>query len=421
MKRTLSLLALLGSLSAAQADIIQFNLSPGGLSPTNEVPAVTNSSGSGDKISSGISFDTASAILSFNIGYGSDQGFSDLTGPATYANIQSPASFNENAGEQFNITPFLTPASDPAKGGTIIGSVGMNAEQSSNLLAGLDYVNIHTDANPDGELRGQLIPVTSNGGNTPPILTCPGDATLECTGKPINLTAHVSDAQGEALKVIWCVNGTRVQTNNVSAKCSAKGTDVVLPACLKLGTNLVSIKVCDTSSNTVSCSSTIILQDTTPPTITGCWVTPKCIWPPNHKLIPVEIKVCAVDSCKSAAWKIISVTSNEPIGSGCDDKDKDKDNGKDKNKEKGNDKGTGKGGNNGKNGQEDGKSQSNSNGHTAPDWVITSDHCVQLRAERSGKGSGRVYTITVQATDCSGNISAPKILTVTVPHSQNKK
>src|SRR4051812_17744236 len=182
MNKTLPLLALFASLAASQADVIQFNLSPGGLSATNEVPAVTNSSGSGDKISGGISFDTTSAILSFNIGYGSAQGFADLTGAANYVNIQSPANPTENAGEQFDITTFLVPDADPAKGGSIIGSVGMNSEQSSNLLAGLDYINIHTDLNPDGELRGQLIPITSSNSNTPPVLICPGDKTLECTG-----------------------------------------------------------------------------------------------------------------------------------------------------------------------------------------------------------------------------------------------
>src|SRR4051812_39194781 len=140
MKKILCSVALLASLAASQADIIQFNLSPGGLSPTNEVPAVTNSSGFGNVISNGISFDTASATLSFNIGFGSDQGFSDLTGPATYANIQGPGNLSENAGEQFNLTSFLTAAADATKGGTIIGSVGLSTEQSSNLLAGLDYI-----------------------------------------------------------------------------------------------------------------------------------------------------------------------------------------------------------------------------------------------------------------------------------------
>jgi hypothetical protein len=47
-------------------------------------------------------------------------------------------------------------------------------------------------------------------------------------------------------------------------------------------------------------------------------------------------------------------------------------------------------------------------GDSAPDWVILDDHHVQLRAERSGQGHGRVYTITVNCSDASGNISTQK-------------
>ena len=60
-------------------------------------------------------------------------------------------------------------------------------------------------------------------------------------------------------------------------------------------------------------------------------------------------------------------------------------------------------------------------GNTAPDWQILGNHTVALRAERSGNGSGRIYTITIQASDANGNLSDPKTVTVTVPKSQGKK
>jgi hypothetical protein len=41
----------------------------------------------------------------------------------------------------------------------------------------------------------------------------------------------------------------------------------------------------------------------------------------------------------------------------------------------------------------------------------------ELRATRAGSGTGRVYTVTYQATDHSGN-STTASATVTVPHDQ---
>ena len=56
-------------------------------------------------------------------------------------------------------------------------------------------------------------------------------------------------------------------------------------------------------------------------------------------------------------------------------------------------------------------------GDTAPDWEVVDDHHVQLRAERSGKGNGRLYTITTTCTDASGN-AVTKTSTVFVPKNQ---
>ena len=59
-------------------------------------------------------------------------------------------------------------------------------------------------------------------------------------------------------------------------------------------------------------------------------------------------------------------------------------------------------------------------GDTSPDWEITGDLTLRLRAERAGTGSGRVYTITVEARDYSGNTTLETI-SVIVPKNQSDK
>jgi hypothetical protein len=54
-------------------------------------------------------------------------------------------------------------------------------------------------------------------------------------------------------------------------------------------------------------------------------------------------------------------------------------------------------------------------GDMTPDWEVTGDLTVNLRAERAGTGNGRVYTMTVGCTDASAQRAA-KNVTVTVPH-----
>src|SRR5439155_21968372 len=99
---------------------------------------------------------------------------------------------------------------------------------------------------------------------------------------------------------------------------------------------------------------------------------PSLLWPPNHKLVPVNLKVSTEDNRAPASCKIISVSSNEP-SAGLEKDD------------------------------------------LAPDWQITGDLTLRLRAERSAKGRGRVYTIIVQCTDSAGHASTETVL-VRVPH-----
>jgi hypothetical protein len=74
--------------------------------------------------------------------------FKDLTGPAVAAHFHGPAEPGKNAGI---VLPFKTPQSP------IEGNATLSDAQMSDLLAGKWYANIHTQANPGGELRGNLV------------------------------------------------------------------------------------------------------------------------------------------------------------------------------------------------------------------------------------------------------------------------
>ncbi len=121
----------------AQGDPLQFKLSPPGtspatgLSPANEVPALTNSSGTGGEILTGITFDTNSLTLSLSFGYGSALGFTNLTGPATAAHIHGPANETNSAGVLFDLAAMHLPAGDPAQGGLLFANARHPRARSS--------------------------------------------------------------------------------------------------------------------------------------------------------------------------------------------------------------------------------------------------------------------------------------------------
>ncbi|UCE99911.1 MAG: hypothetical protein JSV82_02270, partial [Planctomycetota bacterium] len=51
--------------------------------------------------------------------------------------------------------------------------------------------------------------------------------------------------------------------------------------------------------------------------------------------------------------------------------------------------------------------------------VDPNDGSIYLRAERTGTGTGRIYTISYQAVDDSNNVAVDSA-TVTVPHDQRR-
>jgi hypothetical protein len=78
--------------------------------------------------------------------------YTGLTGDVTAAHFHGPAEPGKNAGVAIWIStkgsPFPTPFN---------GSATLTDAQAADLEAGRWYVNLHTAANPGGELRGQLV------------------------------------------------------------------------------------------------------------------------------------------------------------------------------------------------------------------------------------------------------------------------
>jgi hypothetical protein len=123
----------------------------------------------------------------------------------------------------------------------------------------------------------------------------------------------------------------------------------------------------------------------------GASASPNTLWSPNHKWNDVTVSYTATPAVNgpctaSAPVCMLTVSSNEPV-----------------------------------NGLGD--------GNTTPDAIVVDTHHVRLRAERSGTGDGRIYTIgitctatvtsTLNAAD-SGTITGTTSTQVTVAHDQGK-
>ena len=141
-----------------------------------------------------------------------------------------------------------------------------------------------------------------------------------------------------------------------------------------LGTTSVQLTVTDSRGASSQATATVTVVDSSGPDVSGVTASPNSLWPPNHQMVPVHVDYNTSDTCSSGGRCVLSVSSNEPT-----------------------------------NGLGD--------GDTSPDWSVVDEHNVMLRSERAGGGSGRIYTITIDCTDGSGNHST-KTVTVSVWSNQ---
>lgn len=133
------LLAALG-LSVSYAALAGTVAIEASLSAASEVPP--NSSGGIGTLEA--SLDQETNVLNYTVTY------AGMSGPVKAGHFHGPAAAGSNAGV---VLPFIGGVESPVKGTALL-----TPAQAADLLAGKWYVNLHTAANPGGEIRGQASP-----------------------------------------------------------------------------------------------------------------------------------------------------------------------------------------------------------------------------------------------------------------------
>jgi subtilisin family serine protease len=155
------------------------------------------------------------------------------------------------------------------------------------------------------------------------------------------------------------------------------GTGGRITRTLGIGTHPLALRVTDDRGATDRVDSTVVVADTTPPTLSLA-VSRSVLWPPHHRLVPVRLSWSARDACSGQVTVALTgITSSEP-----DDAP----------------------------GSEDGETT----GDIVAPAAGTPNPVLLLRAERNDTGPGRTYTVRFVATDAAG-LETPGEAVVTVP------
>ena len=187
--------------------------------------------------------------------------------------------------------------------------------------------------------------------NLAPVANAGPDQVIElasCDGATVTLDGSASsDPEGGSLTYVWTWDGG-----------TAEGPNPVVT--FPMGTTVATLTVTDIKGLSSSDTVKISINDTAAATL-NVSVSPKMLWPANHKYVKVIPTVTVSEACvPKTTVELLSVTSSEP------------------------DSGLGR-------------------GDRPNDIVINPDGTFYLRAERADKGKGRVYTVTYVATDMAGN------------------
>jgi hypothetical protein len=229
------------------------------------------------------------------------------------------------------------------------------AEEKVELSFRLDVVD------PSGATASDDIVVTVIKTDHAPTAVAGGNLTInESATATLNGSAS-SDPDGDSLTYQWeQVSGTSVNLTDANTAYPYFKAPFVNAAGATLSFKLT---VRDPAGNSASDIATVTVVNANDlPIVKNAHPSQSILWPPDHRMVRITI-LGVVDVNKNATIRITDVTQDEPTNGTCD-------------------------------------------GDTPVDAVIADDgNSVLLRAERSGRGDGRVYRVGFKATDPEGSVS----------------